>query len=161
MNLKSTPGVPHKGWILEDVIDLRFDEDRAFGDYDNCEFCGQEQIRFVHILSHSGYKDKIRVGCICAEHLTNDYVNPRRREHALRTKSSRRDRWLTRSWKISAKGNEYLNTRDGHNVGVFEVQGGRFKAWIGNKRGTIEYTTSDKAKLAIFDALEKMRNRRA
>ena len=57
------------------------------------------------------------------------------------------------------KGHEYLNTRDGYNVGIYEIDGGRFKAWIGKRRGSIEYLSSEKAKLAVFDALEKIRNR--
>jgi hypothetical protein len=157
MNLNKTPGVPHKGWNLENVVDLRLDEDLPYDEYEDCQFCGQEKIRFVHILSHSAYTEDIRVGCVCAEQLTDDYVTPRRREGELRSRASRRKTWLTRKWKISRKGHEYLNTRDGYNVGVYEVSGGRFKAWLGKKRGRIEHASAEKAKLAIFDALEKLR----
>src|SRR5262249_10576368 len=113
----------------------------------------------VHILSHGAYPGEIRVGCMCAEQLTEDYVTPRRREHELRSRAARRERWLTRHWKLSQKGHEYLNTRDGHNVGIFEIEGGRFKAWIDKQRGRFEYASADKAKLGIFDALEKMRKK--
>lgn len=157
MNLNRTPDVPQKGWNLEDVLDVRFDEDRAYGEYDDCQFCGHEQIRFVHILSHRDYSDRIRVGCVCAEQLTEDYVTPKRREYELRGRAARRERWLTRKWKLSRKGHEYLNTRDGHNVGIFEVGVGRFKAWIDDRRGRIEYASAERAKLGICDALERMR----
>lgn len=55
MPLNTQPGVPHKGWTLPGVTDLQLDEGRAFGEYEDCEFCGHEQIRFVHTLTHGGY----------------------------------------------------------------------------------------------------------
>ena len=61
---------------------------------------------------------------------------------------------------MSRKGHEFLNTRDGYNVGILEVGEGRFKAWIGKQSGRIEYSSAEKAKLGIFDALEKMRKRK-
>lgn len=158
--LDRTLGVPHKGWHLDNVIDLREDADLEYGEYETCQFCGQEQIRYVHILSHPSYTDAIRVGCVCAEHLTDDYVTPRRREQALRNRGARRVNWLKRRWKISKKGNEYPETRDGYHVGVYGVGTGKFKAWIGKRRGTRVYPSSDQAKLGIFDALEKLRAKR-
>ena len=43
------PGVPHKGWTLVGFEDIKDDPD---ADYETCEMCGNERIRFVHILSH-------------------------------------------------------------------------------------------------------------
>src|SRR5438552_4145724 len=103
MNLNKTPGVPHKGWQLKEVVDLR-DEDLAYGEYADCQFCGQEQIRFVHILCHAQYSGDIRVGCMCAEQLTDDYVTPKRKESELRSRAGRRERWLRRKWNLSQKG---------------------------------------------------------
>ena len=159
MFLNKTLGVPHKGWTLKDVIDLHIDECCSYGDYEDCEFCGQEQIRYVHIISHPEYSKIIRVGCICAEHLTNDYVKPREIENKLRNRAARRQNWLKRKWKFSQKGSVYLKTKDGYHVGCFPVEEGKFKAWIGKRTGKLYHLTIDEAKLAIFDALEKIRKK--
>jgi len=51
MPVNTQPGVPHKGWGLAAVADLQLDEGRAFGEYDECEFCGKKQIRYVPLWS--------------------------------------------------------------------------------------------------------------
>ena len=47
--------IPHKGWIEIGMEDLG--EEAEFGDeiqYEQCEMCGNEKIRYVHIeLIHS------------------------------------------------------------------------------------------------------------
>jgi len=159
MPLNIIPSVPHKGWELDTVIDLNLDEGFVFGEYEDCEFCGQEQIRYVHLLSHADYSKTIRVGCICSERLTDDYVRPRRLERSLRNRASRRQAWLKKKWKLSRKGNTYLKTKDGFHVGCFEAESGGFRAWIGPRRGRLVHPSIDAAKLAIFDALDKIRNR--
>ena len=42
----SQPGVPHKGWSCDHVVDLGIYE-RAI-----CEMCEKQEIRFVHSMSH-------------------------------------------------------------------------------------------------------------
>jgi hypothetical protein len=59
------------------------------------------------------------VGCQCAEKLTGDYENPQRREKELKNRTTRRTNFLKRTWKISAKGNEYINV-DNHNILIKE-----------------------------------------
>ena len=47
------PGVPHKGWHCVDVVDLRANGERADDtDYATCQMCGNEKIRYVHIMEH-------------------------------------------------------------------------------------------------------------
>ena len=46
-------GIPHKGWECVDVIDLAdqfVNEDDIV--YERCEMCGNEKIRYVHIMHH-------------------------------------------------------------------------------------------------------------
>lgn len=152
MPLNTQTGVPHKGWTLTDVTDLQLDEGRAFGEYEDCEFCGHEQIRYVHTLAHGNYPDAIRVGCICAERLTEDYVNPKLRETTLRNRATRRENWPKRAWKKSAKGNWYLNTQDDHHIVVFPARGGLMLR-IDDKSGKKVYPTRVAAQLAAFDYL--------
>lgn len=45
------PGVPHKGWHCVDVVDLRADGGPADEiDYATCQMCGNEKIRYVHVM---------------------------------------------------------------------------------------------------------------
>jgi len=43
MNLWDQPGIPHKGWYCNDVIDLEVPRER-------CQMCGREDLRYVHIM---------------------------------------------------------------------------------------------------------------
>ena len=45
--------IPHKGWIEIGMEDLG--EEAEFGEeiqYEQCEMCGNEKIRYVHIMKH-------------------------------------------------------------------------------------------------------------
>ena len=151
--LWSKPGVPHKGWLCVDVYDVRADGASAEeADYATCEMCGQERIRFVHVVEHEVFPGQLSVGCICAEKLSGDYVNPRSQEAKLKRKSSRKGKWLTRKWRSSAKGNEYINV-DWYNLGVVpdKYRPGMWKYRIDDQFGMKSYQTSDQAKLALFE----------
>ena len=74
-------GNPHKGWELENVIDIRDDgQSEHDTEYETCMMFGNETIRYIHIVSYPEVEDSFRVGCVCAEKMTNDYVNPKLRE---------------------------------------------------------------------------------
>lgn len=158
MGLSSTPGVPHKGWQLNDVIDLQLDEGLVFGEYEDCEFCDQEQIRYVHILSHSDYFDSIRVGCICSCNLTEDYVTPKRRERELRNAAARRARFPDRKWRTTKRGGQTI-TIDGFRVTVGKISTGKFRLWINSKEGTRSYDELRTAKIRAYDAVQEMKTR--
>ncbi len=95
-------GIPHKGWTLIDVIDVREDgQEERETDYETCIMCGNEKIRYVHIVEHPDIAEEFRVGCTCAEKMTNDYVNPEKREKELRNRVTRRINWTRKQLKIS------------------------------------------------------------
>ena len=52
--------------------------------------CGQEKIRYVHILQHPNFSGELRVGCICTEHMTDDYINPQKKERELKNRLNRK-----------------------------------------------------------------------
>lgn len=144
-------GIPHKGWNCIDVIDLR--GDGAGSDetsYETCQMCGHEKIRFVHVMEHTDQEDSLRVGCVCAEKMSGDYVGPRQREAKLRNRAARRTRWLQRKWRVSAKGNSFMNV-DGYNLGVHMNQSKRWGYRIESRFGMKTFATKDEAKLALFD----------
>jgi hypothetical protein len=105
-------GIPQRGWRCVDVVDVRADagpEDET--SYATCQMCGKEKIRFVHTMEHDEH-EPLEVGCICAEKMSEDHINPRRREQKLRNRAARRSKWLTRRWRVSTKGNPYLTSAD-------------------------------------------------
>jgi hypothetical protein len=157
-SLWNTPGIPHKGWTLTNVIDVREDgQSSDETDYEVCMMCGNERIRFVHIVEHPDISETYSVGCVCAEKMTDDYLNPQRRENDLRNKANRRNNWLTRAWKSSIKGNQFINM-DGHNVGVFfDSKSKTYKCRVGNKFGSKGYNNIKEAKMALFKNVEYLK----
>lgn len=110
-----------------DVVDLRADGESADEtDYATCQMCGNEKICYVHVMEHPDLDENFDVGCVCAEKMSDDYEGPKRREAKLRNRAVRRTRWLQRKWRVSAKGNSFLNV-DGHNLGVHPT---KTKRWV-------------------------------
>ena len=150
--------VPHKGWTFTSVDDLG-------GPAAVCEMCETQDIRYVHHMEHPDYPETLGVGCVCAENMESNYEAPRRRERALRNATQRRHRWLSRKWKGSAKGNAYLNT-DGLNITIFlkrpVLWGARIEDRTSGQAVTSKqrYTTEDSAKLAAFDAMISLKQKR-
>lgn len=142
-----------------DVFDVRADGELADeANYETCEMCGHEQIRFVHLMRHQEHPVELRAGCVCAEKMSGDYVAPKKRERVLRSRAARREKWLTRKWRRSAKGNLWIKARDYHVVVAAEIgQSGKFRGFINEKRGKILYESENAARLALFDAIEKMK----
>ena len=82
---------------------------------------------------------------------------PSKRESDSKNLAQRRARWLTRKWKVSTNGNDYLKT-DGFHIVVFSNPGG----WSGTITDPATgiaiqarrlYETKDKAKLGAFDGM--------
>lgn len=154
----SQAGIPHKGWNCVGVDDL--------GSPDAiCEMCETQAIRYVHSMHHPEYPAGLNVGCVCAEKMSDDYEGPRRREKALRSAASRKKRWLARTWKVSSRGNHFLNA-DGFNITIFCGNDGSFDGRILERSSgrsvtsRRRYITEDAAKLAAFDAMVFLKNER-
>lgn len=160
-NLWNKPDIPHKGWTCSDVFDVRAnDEPPDEVNYETCEMCGNERIRFVHLMRHPEHPTELRVGCQCAEKMSGDYVTPKEREKGLRSRAARREKWLTRKWKMSRKGHPWLKAGDFHIVVCSEGQNPiHYRLFINERRGQRLYPSENTAKLAAFDAIEKMKAR--
>jgi hypothetical protein len=150
--LWSQPGVPHKGWRCVDVDDLRPPEGDDY-EHATCQMCLNEKLRFVHTMEHDEYPVKLEVGCVCAEKMAEEYDGKAREQH-LRNRAARKSKWLTRKWRISGKGNHFLNI-DGYNVGVFpdKFHLAKWKWRIDDDFGRERFDTPHAAKLALFDVL--------
>ncbi len=149
----SQPAVPHRGWICTDIEELR--EPQLI-----CEMCESQIIRYVHYMQHPDFREILRVGCICAGNMEQDLNAARRREAAMQNRSARRRRWLTRKWRISARGNPWLRS-DGYRVIIYRRRQG-WAATISSEdnvnvhHSRINYPTMDQAKLAAFDHLTRL-----
>jgi hypothetical protein len=88
MNYWNKQSIPHKGWMNIGYEDL----DEAVH---VCDMCGKEEIRYVHTMYHSQVDDYFRVGCICAEKMTNDYTIPKLQLKAMKKKTS----WINLNWR--------------------------------------------------------------
>jgi hypothetical protein len=65
----SEPGIPHKGWSCIEVFDA--------GDINQiCGMCESQPIRFIHVVEHPDYVDRLDTGCICCENLTEISSTP-------------------------------------------------------------------------------------
>lgn len=140
-------GVPHRGWTCIGIEDL--DEPSHV-----CEMCEAAEVRYVHLMRHPDYLEDLAVGCICAGHMTGDVEGARRQEAEFKNTEKRRARWLTRDWRISHAGNEFLNV-SGLNVVVYPRSAG-WEARFANDEKTVALPlcqTQDEAKLAAFDML--------
>jgi hypothetical protein len=149
----SEAGVPHKGWVCVDIEDL--------GEPDiTCEMCETTQIRYVHYMEHADYPDALQVGCICAGHMQQDLAAARAREASMKSRASKRKRWLSRTWRMSAKGNPTVKA-DGYRVTVY-ARGAGFGATIAPLDNSPviharkNYPTEEQAKLAAFDHITRL-----
>jgi hypothetical protein len=118
MNHWKKKDVPHKGWKNEGYEDLE-------EPIHVCDMCGQKEIRHVHILSHPSLLQRFRVGRICADHMTNDYVTAERQL----TEMKKRARWMATGWTPYA-GCPYSYVQKSTNtiygrrlIGIFIVEG--------------------------------------
>ena len=153
-------GVPHKGWRLIDVEDIREDgQSECDTDYECCMMCGHDKIRYVHIVSHEEYGEEFRVGCNCAEKMTGDYVNPEKRERELRNRASRKSNWKNREWRVSRNDNYFLNYENHHLVIFKDKFSGKFKLKIDDKYGNNKYDDVDNAKVAAFKNIEYLKEK--
>lgn len=153
-------GVPHKGWTLVDVIDIRDDGQSEFEtDYETCMMCGNEKIRYIHIVEHAEVREEFRVGCTCAEKMTNDYFNPQERERALRNKANRRVNWTRKQWKTSKNGNLYLNIEEMHLLIYKDKKINKYRVKIGETFGNKSFSNLQEAKIAAFNGMEYLKER--
>lgn len=137
----SSSGVPHKGWTCIDVIDLRADgEQPEETDYATCQMCGNEKIRYVHVMQHPDYIAELEVGCVCAEKddLMIMWAPSGGRQSCVIVQ---RDELLAETHLASsAKGNSFLNL-EGYNLVVYPTKTDRWGYKIGNRPGPRTYPT--------------------
>lgn len=149
----SQPNIPHEGWRCIEIEDLG-KADRT------CEMCEAQSIRFVHYMENPAYHEVLACGCICAGHMEQDLIGARVRDQSMRSRGSKRTRWLTRRWRVSSKGNEWIEA-DGCRVTIFP-KGDRWRAAVISVEGSYQhfsrrsYASENEAKLAAFDLITRL-----
>lgn len=158
-------GIPQKGWKEIGVEDLR--ESLEYGnpvEYKQCEMCGQEKIRYVHILQHPNFSGELRVGCICAEHMTDDYINPQKKERELKNRLNRKKNFMRKEWQERSEG-KYLLRYKGEIIMIMKskfgpgwgvLYGGQQVFQYNNRKIDDFYT----AKLIAFDLFDEQHESR-
>lgn len=152
------PDVPHKGWIYEGMEDLGEDADGDDIPYEQCEMCGKERIRYVHILRHPDY-GMMRVGCDCASRMLEDYVNPQERERTLKNRMGRRQNFLKQRWAIKVSTGNYSLKYKGEYITIMKSRYGSGWGVIFQGKSVWEYNGRkindlDTAKLVAFDLFD-------
>lgn len=161
------PGVPHRGWIDVDWYDCGADSLGAAAEsMRECEMCETMMIRYVTVLRHDDYPDQLHCGCVCAEHMTQDYKGIRERDHQGRLRVQRRGRYPRRKqWKTSGKGTMHINSDEGHAMVFANKRGPGLKIAVTPnydsklRFGKRVYQTERAAKLACFDYLMWLEDR--
>lgn len=117
--------VPHKGWTeirVEDIGECLGEGESI--DYEQCEMCGKEKIRYIHIVTHPEMPNELRVGCICASKMTDDYVNPEARERDLKNRINRKHSFMKREWRQHAGTGNYILRYKGWNITIMKSKYG-------------------------------------
>lgn len=146
----SRPKVPHKGWICVGIEDLGYPDH-------TCEMCEHAKVRYVHCMTHPDYPGEKSVGCYCAGSMEEDYVGAKKRESEFKRIAIRKSRWLSRNWRTSMAGNDYINVDDF----IIVIYSGKYGGWSGRitdeygKKRLLNwnYKSSDEVKLAAFDVM--------
>ena len=145
-------GVPHAGWRCVDIEDLGKPQLR-------CQMCESQTIRFVHYMEHPTYVEVLAVGCICAGHMEGDPAGACSREAAMKRRHAKRQRWLSRKWRLSMKGNLWLRA-DGFRVTVYKRGNGWSVTVCSDDDSMINHNrrifmAQEHAQLAGFDLITK------
>lgn len=127
-------GLPHKGWKCLDVIDLaEYAEPGDSIPYEQCEMCGNEKIRYAHIMTHPEYPDEIHVGCICAEKMTDDYDTPRKRETAVRNRTMRKKNFNKVQWRFNREKRTYSKKYKGEYITIMQSRYGNWGVFFASQ----------------------------
>ena len=143
----SNQHLPDFGWYCSYIEDL--EEVAAV-----CQWCCYTDIRYVHTMEHPDTSEVRYTGCICAGLMERNPEAARRREAVLKSRTTRRDKWLQRNWIDTHKGMRLKS--NGYMITVFP-RAGAYSFSIRKEDNVyfskVRYANSFAAKLAAFDCL--------
>lgn len=74
-----------------------------------CELCGCEKVRYVHVMEHNEYFEKVYVGCICAGIMEGDIIAAQERDRKMKNRAKRKLNFPHRRWKETRVENSLSN----------------------------------------------------
>ncbi|MCC8125909.1 MAG: hypothetical protein LIO92_00705 [Clostridiales bacterium] len=159
-------GIPHKGWTEIGMEDLG--EETEPGEdiqYEQCEMCGNEKIRYIHILTHPDVPHEMRVGCVCAEKMTVDYENPDARERDLRNRVNRKKNFMKQEWRRKPDTGNYTLRYKGDQITIVRSRYGSWGVvymgeWRWDYHGK-KITDLNTAKLVAFNLFDDLHESRS
>jgi len=157
--------IPHKGWKyigIEDIGEDLYPWEKIR--YEQCEMCGKEKIRYVHILSHPEFDGELRVGCDCALKMIDSYVDPRENERDYKNKTSRRMNSLRQEWIRKTETGNYTLRYRGEHITIMKNKYDSGWGVIFRNESKWDYKGGkirnlETAKLAAFEMYDKLHDR--
>ena len=137
-----------EGWYCA----YSYDNKEDGGDYTDCELCGYEGVRYVHVMAHRDWPDPIEVGCVCAGVMEGDELAPKERERVMRNRAARKRNFLNRNWRPTRYGGLWLREKG---TPIFINRSGRrFYVKIPHTGGDqVAYLYHGKSILSMEDAI--------
>lgn len=158
MNRWDRQSIPHKGWECIGMDDLGEFVESGEIEYENCEMCGKERIRYVHIMKHED-GNILRVGSSCAGNMEKDYSESEQRDAEVKRKALRRANFLKQVWNENQKGNLLL-TYKGYRITIIKSKyssyGVAFRNeyfWTYKGRRNLDLSTAKRLAFELFDSL--------
>lgn len=159
--------IPHRGWRyigMEDLGEYCFPGEGI--PYEQCEMCGYEKLRYVHLLEHPDYDGIIRVGCECAEKMIIEYVDLEKRERELRNRGNRKKNFLKREWTYKPNTGNYTMRYKGEYITIMKSKFGNgwgviFQGesrWDYNGKRITDLRTAKIVAFDLFDELHESKN---
>lgn len=97
-------GAPLDNWRFVEMID---EEDGCF----KCELCGCNKVRYVHVMEHDDYFERVYVGCICAGIMEGDIIAAQKRDRKMKNRTRRKRHFPYRKWKATRNGGLFIEYR--------------------------------------------------
>ena len=113
---------------------------------------GNEKIRYAHVMVHPDYAEEIHVGCVCAEKMTDDYINPRKSERALKNRNSRKNNFNRVQWNFNATKKTYSKKYKGEYITIMQSRYGNWGVFFAGQR-IWDY---DEQKIRTFEEAERV-----
>ena len=113
---------------------------------------GNEKIRYAHVMVHPDCAEEIHVGCVCAEKMTDDYINPRKSEMALKNRNSRKNNFNRVQWNFNATKKTYSKKYKGEYITIMQGRYGNWGVFFAGQR-IWDY---DEQKIRTFEEAERV-----
>ena len=146
--LAKTSGFPKRGWQYLGCDDLIIANNL-------CEYCGEDHVRYVHILGHPDWPQSIETGCVFAANL-GLAEDAGKEERDTRNRASRLKRFIDSGWRVDRPGG-YIKNYKCNRVLVRPFSWGYiYQINCRDFSDTVE--SLQLAKIGAFEALQKIEN---